>query len=150
MSIYRYWEDKNGNKLTNLDPALIDLNILTGDNGWVRDPNTPDTAERVVLYYTDILPGQESGGNTVSPIFADTLTIRESSDGLPGGIHAKVTVTKVTDAENRRTTITTVYDYDGVHFVLRVDVDAVQTHNAEDAIRSAWGVEMDEIGIHRP
>ena len=32
--------------------------------------------------------------------------------------------------------------YDGIVFVLRADVDAVQTHNAEDAIMSAWGVDV--------
>ena len=37
------------------------------------------------------------------------------------------------------TTIKTVYAYDGVEFVVEVEVDAVQDHNAEDAILSAWG-----------
>ena len=34
---------------------------------------------------------------------------------------------------------TTTYDYDGVTFMLDVQVDAVQTHSAEAAIKSAWG-----------
>ena len=38
--------------------------------------------------------------------------------------------------------MTTVYEYDGAMFVLEAEVDAVQTHNAADAIRSAWGVEV--------
>ena len=37
--------------------------------------------------------------------------------------------------------ITTTYDYDGARFTLEVQVDAVQTHNAADAIKSAWGVD---------
>ena len=37
------------------------------------------------------------------------------------------------------TTIITTYLYDGVQFRLKVEVDAVQEHNAEDAILSAWG-----------
>ncbi len=36
--------------------------------------------------------------------------------------------------------ITTSYRYDGYWMCLEAEVDAVQTHSAEDAIRSAWGV----------
>lgn len=39
-------------------------------------------------------------------------------------------------------TITTTYEYDGAQFVLEATVDAVQTHNAKDAIKSAWGVDV--------
>ena len=55
--------------------------------------------------------------------------------------------TRETDA-NGWTTVTTVYEYDGAAFILEAEVDAVQTHNAQDAIRSAWGVEVsvDENG----
>ena len=35
--------------------------------------------------------------------------------------------------------ITTTYDYEGVTLNLEAEVDVVQTHNAEDAILSAWG-----------
>ena len=52
-----------------------------------------------------------------------------------------MTETRETDA-NGWTTVTTVYEYDGAMFVLEAEVDAVQTHNAADAIRSAWGVEV--------
>ena len=40
------------------------------------------------------------------------------------------------------------YDFDRVRFVLEAEVDAVQTHNAQDAIKSAWGVDVtiDESG----
>ena len=37
------------------------------------------------------------------------------------------------------TTITTTYDYDGLQFCVEASVDALQEHNAEDAILSAWG-----------
>ncbi|MCI8549582.1 MAG: hypothetical protein HFI68_03120 [Lachnospiraceae bacterium] len=43
--------------------------------------------------------------------------------------------------------ITTVYKYDGVEFHVDVEVDAVQTHNAQDAIKSAWGVDAEDLGI---
>ena len=33
------------------------------------------------------------------------------------------------------------YEYDNYKFIVDVEVDAVQTHNAKDAIKSAWGVD---------
>ena len=49
---------------------------------------------------------------------------------------------RVQTDDNGLTTITTTYEYDGALFVLEVTVDAVQTHNAKDAIKSAWGVDV--------
>ena len=49
--------------------------------------------------------------------------------------------------ETKGDTITTIYKYDGVEFHVDVEVDAVQTHNAQDAIRSAWGVDASALGI---
>ena len=39
-------------------------------------------------------------------------------------------------------TITTTYAYDGYNFQIEAEADAVQTHNAKDAIKSAWGVDV--------
>ena len=47
-------------------------------------------------------------------------------------------MTKVTEGN----TIRYVYDYSGYSFTLDAEVDAVQTHNAQDAIKSAWGVDV--------
>ena len=41
------------------------------------------------------------------------------------------------------TTITTKFNYDGVQFNIDAQVDAVQTHNAVDAIKSAWGIDVE-------
>ncbi|MBD5486714.1 MAG: hypothetical protein HDR18_14545 [Lachnospiraceae bacterium] len=70
------------------------------------------TAERTVLYYNRIL----GVGETSVPA-TDTLTISA----------------KVLDAEEQ---------YNGAEFRIEAEVDAVQTHNAEDAIWSAWGREI--------
>ena len=48
-------------------------------------------------------------------------------------------VHQTVEKEGEYTTITTSYDYDGVQFKIEAKVDAVQEHNAEDAILSAWG-----------
>ena len=34
------------------------------------------------------------------------------------------------------------YKYDGYQFVVEAEVQAIQTHNAVDAIKSAWGVDV--------
>ena len=39
-------------------------------------------------------------------------------------------------------TIRTVYLHDGAYMSVEAEVDAVQTHNAEEAIKSAWGVDV--------
>jgi hypothetical protein len=121
VMIYRYWEkDGTEGKLTDLSPDFIDLNLLRSQ-GWVQDMEA-STRERIVLYYTKILP---VGAET--PEFSDFLRIDEA----------------VAEAESEgQDGAGLVNDYDGIRFRLAVDVDAVQTHNAEDAIKSAWGIEV--------
>lgn len=125
VSIVKSWVDKDGKKETTLTPDLIELNLTNA--GWIVDESA-STAERTVLYYTTPL----APGEAAKP-FADTLRIDNS-------VAERMTQTSVTD-ENGYTTITTTYDYDGVTFNVEAQVDAVQTHNAEDAIKSAWGVD---------
>lgn len=129
--ITKSWQDANGDKNTTLDPQLIELNYLT-DNGWVIAEDQ-STTERTVLYYTKALPVGES-----TPALSDTLRINES-------IASEVNKTV------KDNTITYTYKYDGYTFHLDAEVDAVQTHNAKDAIKSAWGVDVnvteDETGL---
>ena len=130
VRIYRYWTKKNDSgqdvKITSLSPDLIDLNLVNGDK-WVKSPH--ESAECMELYYKGILP---TGGET--ELFADGIRI----DGEVAG-EAVV--------ETKGDTITTTYKYDGVEFHVDVEVDAVQTHNAQDAIKSAWGVDAASLGI---
>ena len=122
VSVYKYWLDADGNKMQNVSPDLIDLHLT--ENGWIVDENS-STPERTVLYYSKLLNSGET-----SKAFADTLSIDPQ-------VATKVTQTTAT--ENGYTTITTTYDYDGLQFCVEASVDAVQEHNAEDAILSAWG-----------
>lgn len=132
------WQDENGVKNAMLSPNMIDLNIVSGENGWLVD-ETATTPERTVLYYTKVLPVGES-----TPAFTDTLRIDPA-------IGTKVTEYVETKTENGREykTIVYEYDYNGYTFVIQADVDAVQTHNVSAAIKSAWGVdvEVSEDGI---
>ena len=124
VMVYRYWTDEDGNKLTDLSPSLIQLHFLT-DDGWVIDEKA-STKERTVLYYTEIL----EVGDT-APLFTDTIAIDPS-------VARNVTKT----VKQNGNVITTTYNYDDLMFVLEAEVDAVQTHNVEAAIKSAWGVDV--------
>lgn len=120
--ITKSWQDENG-KATNLSPDLIELN-LTG-NGWEK-ANVESSPERIVLYYTQAL---EPGDTT--PALSDTIRIDNEI--------AKKVSKEVTDGGK---TIRYVYDYDGYTFNLDAEVNAVQTSNAQEAIKSAWGVDV--------
>lgn len=136
VKLYTYWTDGNGNKVTNLSPQLIELNLLTDGTGWVEDTSAA-TAERRVLYYSGILA---AGAET--PDLTDTLTISS-------GVAYRMTETRATDETTGQTTVTATYTYNGMQFHVRAEVDAVQTHSAAAAIKSAWGVDVsvDENGV---
>lgn len=119
--IKKSWKNGEG-KNTSLNPAWIELNLTDG-SGWQLD-SSASTSERMVLYYTKALA---SGAQT--PALSDTIRIHED-------IAKKVN--KVVDGDK----IKYVYDYDGYTFTLDAEVDAVQTHNAQEAIKSAWGVNV--------
>ena len=120
--ITKSWQDEEGNKNTTLSPDLIELNFLT-DNGW-QIAKDQSTTERTVLYYTKAFAAGDS-----TPALSDTIRIKPSI--------AK-DVTKHVDGN----TITYTYKYNGYTFHIDAEVDAVQTHNAKDAIKSAWGVDV--------
>lgn len=134
VSIHKYWLDENGEKIRTLSPNLIKLNLVNLGSDWLLDSEA-STEERTVLYYNKLLNSQNE-----TPLFADRLTI-------DGSVADHVSETKKTDG--RYTTITTVYEYDGARFCIEARVDAVQEHNAKDAVWSAWGrrVTIDENGV---
>ena len=122
VSVFRYWL-KDEKKDRTLSPELIGLNLVNVGGDWLLD-ETSTTEERIVLYYSKLLKAGET-----SSLFADSIKI----DNM---IATKVTQVPV---EGKKNTIRTVYDYDGMQFCVEAKVDAVQNHNAEDAIWSAWG-----------
>lgn len=124
VSIYKYWVQKDDKQQT-LSPGLIDLNLVNVGSDWILD-ETSSTDERTVLYYSKLL----REGETTS-LFADSIKVDKM-------VASKVTETIVKEDGNKKT-IKTTYDYDGMQFCVEAKVDAVQNHNAEDAIWSAWG-----------
>lgn len=114
------WQDKEG-KNVDLSPALIELGF--NQDGWVIN-EAQSTDERVVLYYTKVVESKKT-----TPDFMKTIRISNQLSTM---------YTKVEDEK----TIKYQYTYNGYTFILDAEVDAVQTHNAKDAIKSAWGIDV--------
>lgn len=129
VRIYKYWTKKDSSaKETSLSPDLIQLNLVNGGQ-WINPNPGAKNQECIELYYKGILPAGSTTAN-----FADSIAI-------DGQIAAEA------DVKQEGNIITTTYKYDGVEFHIDVEVDAVQTHNAQDAIRSAWGVDAAALGM---
>lgn len=128
VTVTRSWLDGNGNKDTSLDPDLICLGFLEG-NGWVVDEGA-STKERTVLYYANALAAD---GSTAPLLDKGALTI-DSSVGSK--------VIQETEETDEGTLVRTSYAYDGYQFYVGIEADAVQARNAQDAIKSAWGVDV--------
>lgn len=114
------WQDKSG-KNVDLDPAYIQLGYALND--WIINEKQ-STKERVVLYYANAL---EKGKTT--PEFIKTIRIDPVLSQM---------FQKIRDGNK----IEYKYTYNGYTFTLEAEVDAVQTHNAKDAIKSAWGIDV--------
>ena len=127
VTVNKYWEDENGNKVTTVSPDFIKL-TQANNNDWFVDTDAT-TLERTVYYYKYLL----QPGDTTSAV-TDKLSIDSA-------IGNKVTQTE-TKNEDGTTTIVTKYDYNGTRFCLEATAYAVQEHNVEDAIHSAWGTNV--------
>ena len=130
VSIYKYWENGDGTKIQELSPDLINLNLVNRGEHCLVDQEG-STEERTVLYYRQVL----GVGEETAP-FTDSLTV----DGITAS-----RVSQTVEVNGKYKTIKTTYEYDGANFGVEVEADAVQTHNPEDAIWSAWGCRA-EIG----
>lgn len=134
VKIYKYWmktDDNGTRKATDLDTSFIDLQWADDlDKYWLRDTansigDDNGIEETTVLYYREPLA------------VGDFTTDITKSLKITYPVSAKITQT--VEKVGTKTVYTTKYDYDGVTFVLEAEADGVQTHNAKDAILSAWG-----------
>lgn len=132
VTVMKSWMT-DGKKDTKLSPDLIrmDMDQNNAYNGWIKDVSASADGsgsgayqERMVLYYTTPLKPGESSALFNSKISIDPVIGREVTREQEGNV------------------IKTSYKYNGYSFQLEVSVDAVQTHNAVDAIKSAWGKDV--------
>ena len=133
--IRKYWVDKTGKKSPVMDPALIKLAYRDGtnskaynDDAWAVNPK--EHTEESDTYYLKSVLGEEN--NTSAPLFNELSIDREVTN------LANIETTTTTTQEV--TVITYSYDYDDFTFYIEADVQAIQTHNASDALKSMWGV----------
>lgn len=123
LTIHKYWADPDGNKATDLSPDLIHLEF--DDENWIVVENA-DEPETITLYYTLPLASGETTNDVLESLQVDSeleTLVTQTEVPVDGGVD-----------------IITTFKYDGYSIGLNAEADAVQTHNAEDAILSAWGV----------
>ena len=127
VKVYKYWKSADGRKDVTKDPDNIVLTYQT-NNGWIMDSeiNESSSKERKVMYFTNILKTGEE-----TPAFVTEFKVNNMI----------VTPVKKVDANDSKRIIYE-YEYDGAICCLEVEADAVQTHNADQAIKSAWGKDV--------
>ena len=117
--VYKYWQNKDGEKDARFDPEMI---VLGYEDGWTKDTAAPKTYdEREIWYYTD---GPLVSGE--SKAFLKSVQINDE-------------ILTLCFNETVATEIYTIFEYDGAQFCIEIEADGVQTHNAQQAILSAWG-----------
>lgn len=162
LTVRKYWlkekKDEDGNtvmqngkpvmiKATELSPSLIKFSYkgkAYNDDAWSLGESSTESA---TYYYTTPL---DRNADT-APLF-DTLTIDKSvapDMHMPTDAELKseeyADYVTVTETETGAKVYTYSYKYDGYTFYVEADVQALQTHNAQDAIHSAWGVYNVEV-----
>lgn len=121
--VTKSWKDATGKKDSQLTPAYIEIKVPE-NNGWIKD-KAASTAEREVYYYENVLPASSEE----SVLVIDSFRVNP--------VIAKELIQKTNGNE-----VSYAYKYAGYKCAVDVEVDAVQTHNAVDAIKSAWGVDV--------
>lgn len=147
VTIRKYWmeKDEDGNlvKSSALNPDRIKL--YYGKEGeyhskyWTLNTKENKGSKETSTYY---YKASLSSGELSEPLF-DTLKIDATIADF-GEI--KTTETQ----EGNKTVYTYEYQYDGCVFYIEADVQAIQTHNASDAIRSQWGVDNITVNYTGP
>ncbi len=138
--VRKYWMDgdnkvhsfgdelDDGTKVTTPDPSKIRLTLA--NNGLWQKNDLESTVEREVYYYKNAVPSGEVTKPLTSKIKVD------SSVADPYTTDPKIDPNNMPVGK----TITYVYDYDGYKICLEAEAQSVQTHNAQKAVMSLWGM----------
>lgn len=120
LTIRKFWINANGEKLYNISPALIELGIAE-KSGWKLSEDE-STDEMLVFYFTGALAAGQ-----MTPAVIDSIklspAVTEMSEYL-----------KSMNAGSA-----------DLQICLAAEVDAVQTNHVADAVKSAWGVNLDDL-----
>ena len=137
--VRKYWMDGNnkvhsfgdtvdGETVTIPDPDKIKLTLA--NNGLWQKNDLESTVEREVYYYKNAVPSKGVTEPLTSKIKVDS------------SVADPYTTDPLIDPDNMPVgkTITYVYDYDGYKICLEAEAQSVQTHNAQKAVMSLWGM----------
>ena len=126
--VYKYWTTDGKTKDYTCDADLIKL-VYPDNSSWLED-KINSTKEKEILIYSKILAVGES-----SDVFLNGIV-------LDGDIKKDYTLTEKKETVEDGVTYyeyTYDYSYNGKQLKIEIEADGVQTHHAEDAIKSAWG-----------
>lgn len=131
----KYWQTagRDGKlvKDTELDPALIHLTYgekaAYNTGAWAINPREHSTESDTYYYRTSL-----KGSDTVSADLVNRLKV-------DGKIVKDITEEKSANSAGQMV-IKKKYKYDGKYICLEADVQSIQTHNPNKAIRGEWGV----------
>ena len=144
MTVRKYWmkeEAKSSDastddgskklvKATDLSPDKIEL--TSGSEAYNTEDwflnESESTDEQKVYYYRS----QVGANKETAPLF--------NSLKIDNDVMKKEQLPEEKNEETGVTTIKYKYTYSGYAFFIKADVQAIQTHNANDAIHSQWGV----------
>ena len=135
--VRKYWT-KNGKKNTELTPDLIHLTYGKADyntGAWTLNKDE-STDERAVYYCKSKIA---AGGKT--ELLFDHVSVDKS-------IVSEKNITEKATPSGNKTIYTYEYKYDGYSINVEAEVQAVQTHNAAQAIKSVWGIDASKTGIN--
>ena len=143
--VRKYWTanetfDKSDDT-TSLQPEWIQLEAA---DGWTAVES--DNKEYAIYYYSKPVAKDESV-ELFPTIRIDGKVLTEGKKILVNGKeYASDAAAKAAATAGDKITYT--YTYDGYQFVVEAEAQAVQTHNAKDAIKSIWGVDAASVGIN--
>lgn len=124
--ITKKWIDSEGNETSILDKDLIELGFASEEDGWIYTED--EKTDRIILYYKNLIKPGESTTN-----FIEYLRINPSVQTETNIVEKNV--------GNGYKTINVTKNFYGYQFSLDVEVNAVQTHNAHDAILHTWFID---------
>ncbi len=118
ITVKKYWT-VDGEKTPELNPALIKLGMNSADWKCVEDPN----GETVTFYYLAPVNTGQLTANAVEQIWLDPAIVDYTND-LKDYLEDKE-----------------------LKLNLEAQVEAVQTNHVADAAKSAWGVDINALGL---
>ena len=121
LVIWKSWVDENGSEDESLDPTLIEFDFVDTDS-WIITDYVSSGEQRIIAYYR-------------YPLY-----VGETAEPLIESFSVNSDIQNAYDMINNNGNITIENKYSNCSFVIDVEADGVQTHNAEGAMDQHWGI----------